>query len=267
MNCSSVKEHYEAYALGALEGEGRAELDAHLADACPVCAPAVAEARWLVAELSHTAPDAEPPAALRARLMQRVAATPQLAPSAETSDESVGRFSIPMWAWAGAAAVILFFAVTLWQARQLQQQLATTRDDYKRAQAEKDRLELQRREMERILAVVASPATRQISLKGEGPSAPAVKAYWNEEQGVVLSAQKMPSLATGRTFQLWIVPKKGNPISAGIFQPDAAGNLLQLTRVVGSIGVKNAAALAISEEPAGGSAQPTTKPAWVGPIT
>ncbi|MBI3661705.1 MAG: anti-sigma factor [Acidobacteria bacterium] len=266
-DCLRLKEHYEAFVLGALEGEERAELDAHLARGCPVCTPGVAEARWVVAQLSHAAPDAEPPAALRARLMQRVAETKQLSvPQGEMSEEHGARFTIPFWAWAAAAAVVLFFAVTLWQARQFEEQLATVRSDYKRAQNEKDRLEAQRREMESILAVVAAPGTREVRLKGEGQSAPAVKAYWNEEQGVVLSAQKMPSLPTGRAFQLWVVPRKGNPLSAGVFQPDAAGNLLQLTRVEGSVGLKDAAALAITEEPAGGSPQPTSKPAWVGPI-
>jgi anti-sigma-K factor RskA len=267
MDCTCLSEYYEAYALGALEGVERTELDEHLAAACPVCTPAVAEARWVVAQLWHLAPDAQPPAELRARLLQQVAATPQAAaPEAEIPDESSARPAIPLWEWAAAAAVILFFGVTLWQARLLQEQLAAVRDGFKRAQSEKNRLEAQRTEMQRILAIVSAADTRQVTLKG-GEGAPAVKAYWNEERGVVVAAEKLPALAAGRTLQLWVVPRKGNPVSAGIFQPDPAGNLLQLTRVEGSIGVKDAAALAISEEPAGGSAQPTTKPAWVGPIT
>jgi hypothetical protein len=180
-------------------------------------------------------------------------------------EPGASRFTIPLWAWVAAAAVVLFFAVTLWQARQWQQQLAATREEFRRAQAERARLEAQRREMEEIFAIVAAPATRQVILSG-GAGAPAVKAYWNEERGVVLSAQNMPVLAAGRTFQLWVVPKKGNPVSAGIFRPDAAGNLLQLMRAERRIGVKDVAALTISEEPAGGNTQPTTKPGWVGPI-
>ena len=56
MHCEQLAPLYEEYALGVLEGEERAELDAHLARTCPTCTPGVAQARWVVAQLAHAAP-------------------------------------------------------------------------------------------------------------------------------------------------------------------------------------------------------------------
>ena len=62
MDCEQLAPLYEEYALGVLEGEERAELEAHLARACAQCTPGVEKARWVVAQLAQMAPDAQPPA-------------------------------------------------------------------------------------------------------------------------------------------------------------------------------------------------------------
>ncbi len=36
-DCEQLRQHYDAYALGALEGEERAEIDVHLKRGCPIC--------------------------------------------------------------------------------------------------------------------------------------------------------------------------------------------------------------------------------------
>ena len=69
-DCAQLREHYDSYALGALEGEERAQLEAHLARGCPTCTAEVERARWLVAQLAYAAPEAEPPASLRRRVLQ-----------------------------------------------------------------------------------------------------------------------------------------------------------------------------------------------------
>jgi anti-sigma-K factor RskA len=75
----------------------------------------------------------------------------------------------------------------------------------------------------------------------------------------------MPQMASNMTLQLWMVPKKGQPMSVGIFRPDGAGHVM-LVAAPGEP-ITEIAALAISEEPAGGSARPTSAPVWVGPLT
>jgi anti-sigma-K factor RskA len=90
---------------------------------------------------------------------------------------------------------------------------------------------------------------------------PTVHAYVHQRLGVAITADQMPPLASSRTLQLWYVPKSGMPISAAIFHPDAAGQIAFVAPV--NIPVNQIAALAITEEPAGGSPQPTTPIAWI----
>ena len=75
-------------------------------------------------------------------------------------------------------------------------------------------------------------------------------------KGVVFIGASLPRLDAGKTFELWVIPAKGNPVPAGLFQsqPDA-------TEVFVRPGpVENAAAIAVTVEPEGGSPQPTTTP-------
>ena len=56
------RELIEGYALGALDANERAALEAHLASGCPECAKALEEARLVVSQLAYLAPPAQPSA-------------------------------------------------------------------------------------------------------------------------------------------------------------------------------------------------------------
>jgi len=70
-------------------------------------------------------------------------------------------------------------------------------------------------------------------------------------RGVVLIAAHLPKLESNRTFELWIIPAAGNPIPAGTFSSPLCAYRGQTA---------NAAAIAVTVEPEGGSPQPTTTP-------
>ena len=81
-------------------------------------------------------------------------------------------------------------------------------------------------------------------------------------RGVVLIAAHLPKLDSNRTFELWIIPVSGNPIPAGTFHGQTISDVSNSASAVyvyrGQ--TTNAAAVAVTVEPEGGSAQPTTTP-------
>ncbi len=247
MDCDQLKESYEAYVLGVLEGEDLAELKAHLSRQCPVCSKGVGDARWLVSQLAYMAPPVDPPAAIRRGLLDSVV-------------HKQKRLSwMPAWAWAGIAASLSVVAlVSMQQARHFQQQTLELEARLKDLTSETETYR-------KAFAIASSSASKAITLTTTQPAAPQIRAYWNETLGLLLTAQKMPLPPPNRTYQLWVVPKQGRPISAGIFQPDSNGGVLLLSGPATSIA--DAAALAITNEPAGGQPQPTTTPIWVGPLS
>ena len=92
-NCQQFRELVEGYALGALDAPERAAFEAHLGTGCKDCAARVAEARAVVSQLAYLAPEAQPSAMLKGRLMQtvrkeaRTAQTARPAPKSSSQDK------------------------------------------------------------------------------------------------------------------------------------------------------------------------------------
>ena len=61
------------YALGALEGEEARAFEAHVSAGCDACASELRDFKSVVTDLGLAAPEAEPPARARERLLERVA--------------------------------------------------------------------------------------------------------------------------------------------------------------------------------------------------
>lgn len=62
------------YALGALEGEEARAFEAHVSAGCDACASELRDFKGVVSSLGVAAPEAEPPAGARERLLGRLAA-------------------------------------------------------------------------------------------------------------------------------------------------------------------------------------------------
>lgn len=265
-DCDQLREHYEAYAIGALEGADRAELEAHLARNCSACTAGVAQARYIVSQLALTAPDQELPASLRTKIMEAARAE-GASPRRTTQIEPAPRRAwVPAWAWAAAAVLILFASYSLYQNVKMQRDVNDLNASLENAQRERLRLEQQRATYDKAMAIMEAQGTHSMPVKPSDEKMPMLQVYVHEKMGVVIAASNVPMPAQGREYQLWMVPKtgKGAPISAGVYMPDSSGSVLAVAPPMANM--DDIAALAVTEEPMGGSPQPTSKPMWVGPL-
>lgn len=253
----------EAYALGSLDLEERAGLEAHLATGCADCAKALAEARWLVSQLAYLAPEAQPSDLLRGRLLKTVRAeaksgTAQVETSAKT---------MPFWMWGAVAAVALFALYNFYEARALRELIRQTQI------ALDEQVELQKKSAQELALarrealILTDPQSLRIAMPAGKTDLPALHASWHAGLGIVISGEKLTPPGRNRTLQLWLVPKAAGakPIPSLTVRPDSDGKFHLL--VENPPGVqRDTKALAITDEPEGGSPQPTTSPIWVGAV-
>ena len=266
-----------AYALDALPPEERAAFEAHLAD-CADCLRAVREHRETAALLARGVPAAVPPRALRDRIVDAARAAPNVdgQVTAASAPAAVAPASVPVsvpaeprvlpqesrrtragrlpWLAAAAAAALAVGLGVQWDRERgargrLERELVAQRD----AIATRDSL----------LALVLAPEVRTARLTATG-SAPSVRVYWNRARNtVVLTASALPRAASGRTYQLWGIAPGGPPVSLGTFDTDVEGRARAVLRIPAGTTMEVAA---ITDEPAGGSPQPTTTPFLTGSL-
>ncbi len=239
------------YALGALDGEDRAKLETHLASGCEICRDEILDSEKLLADLALAAPHAAPPDSVRRRLFERVR---------EDSGAATERSPLPFRLTRALAAAATLAAVGLGvYARTLHERAETAETE----RAAREALERDLGSLTETLEAFTAPATRAVSLSGQGeaPGA-AAKAFLDpENRRLFLYVYNLPPPPPGRTYQLWLIVG-GAPVSMGTFgvEPDGRGRLdtASVPAFEGEITV------AVTVEPAGGVPQPTGPMVLVG---
>jgi anti-sigma-K factor RskA len=262
-NCDQFRELIEAYALGALDPEERSQLEAHLATVCPDCAKALEEARWLVCQLAYTAPEAAPSDMLKGRLMQTVRAEAQ---SQAKPHALPAKSAIPSWLWVGVAALLVFSIYSAWNTRRLENEIreANTRYAALRIDGQKNQEQLAMAKREAM--ILMDPTSVKIMMSGSNSQGVQLEAKWHPQLGLVVMGDKIPMPSPHHVLQLWFIPKEkgAKPMPSMMTWPDANGKFVMVVSNPPD-SMDNTKALAITEEPEGGSHWPTTTPIYVGP--
>jgi anti-sigma-K factor RskA len=266
-NCDQFRELMEAYALGALDPEDRAALEAHLATGCADCTRAVEEARWLVSQLAYTAPEAAPSDMLKGRLMQTVRAEARADVQAKPLVIST-KPTIPFWLLAGVAALLIFSVYSAWNTRHLRDEIRQANERAELLRLESEKIDEQLAMAKREAMILMDPASVKIALARGNSEGPMLEAKWNSRLGVVVMGDKIPMPSAHHVLQLWFIPKdpKGKPMPSMMSWPDASGKLVMVISHPPD-SMDNIKALAITEEPEGGSHWPTTTPRWVAGVS
>ena len=229
-----------AYALDAVDADERGAFEAHLAT-CPACADELDELRAMLADLAESTAVAPPPA-LRARVLQGVtssgtegspAPVPPGAPPPALPDNVRALRPAPgpsrrlLLAAAAAAVVAGGGGTAWWRAR------STTPST----------------PADRVLA--AADAVRvSAPVRGGGTATVTRSASLRR---AVLQVSGAPALASGRTYQAWYAVPAGFAAAGLVPQGAAVTVLLEGDATLAS-------GVGLTDEPAGGSPQPTTEP-------
>jgi anti-sigma-K factor RskA len=149
-----------------------------------------------------------------------------------------------------------------------EQMIVSTQNQDAASQQELAAMQEQMAKMRRENAILTDPASVKITLAAQKIQAPQMVAMWHAKYGIVLTGQKVPMPSGNRVLQLWLIPKApgSKPMPSMTVRPDANGNFVILVSNPPAAS-SDTKALAITEEPAGGSAAPTTTPKWVGAMS
>jgi len=265
MTHDELRELTGGYALGVLSDSEREALEVHLAT-CAECARDVREFAGVASGLAFAAPQVDPPAALRERVLRAAVAPATVRPGRVESVTVARPSALPSWLAAAAAVAAVAFGLYALSLRERVGQLeAQLRQAIARAEGVERELQIASAASDRarqIVAVLDAPDLRTIALAGQkGAPAAVGRAHWSPSRGLVFTASNLPSPSPGRQYQLWVIPKGELPVSAGMIDLESSGLAIALAdpTVASRIGT-----VAVTLEVAGGVAQPTTDPILVG---
>ncbi len=248
-----------AYVLGALSPDEAAAFEALLARD-PVLQREVAELREVMAAIAEATDAPVPSHGLRDRV---------IAGALRGTASPTGAASIPprtrtaSWLALAAGVGALAFGVAWWQQRSENRELTRMAAAL---QQDLDQAQTRLASSQELLEVILAPDMRVDLVKSTGPTEPSLRLFRDPARRIAIAmAQDLRPAPEGRTYQLWFI-RDGVPVPSVTFNTDANGRGAPL-RVELPPGDGVITAAAVTEEPSGGSPQPTTTPFMVGALT
>ena len=220
MNCDEVEELMGAYVLGALPSESLSDIGEHLL----TCAnhPDAAELGAVASSLALVAPEREPPPALRTRIMDVVY---------KEGGSAVAAPRPGIFDWLRGLKPTLAAPYTLAGVLAVALLVVVLTND----------------------GGPSEPQTSVITMTGQGEARAVLHVL--QDGLITMEAAGLEPLTSDQTYQVWGI-ESGRPTSLGLLGPAPDGEALGAMRA----DLSSVDSLAVTVEPAGGSAQPTTTP-------
>ena len=238
MTHEELRDVYEMFALGVLEPEERDEVEQHLARNCPECQEGVRRALALGSLFMGSFPElVAPPRRLRARVLASVGAEPK------TSRLWLAGLSL------ATASLLIAVALVSMENTRRGDELASARTQLRQSSGELTRVQ-------GALDFLNEPSTKQVVFGTAQAQPPRGRIFVNAQRGVLLIASNLPAPPAGKTYEMWLVPKNGAPVPAGLFQSDSQGKAVYLRKEPFDVGAMKA--VAVTLEPEAGSSAPTS---------
>jgi anti-sigma-K factor RskA len=227
------RENIPAYALGALDAEDVAALEAHL-QTCVSCRDELAAYRATSDNLLMAFPPQPPSAALRQRLQRQLPGAQKVI--RPRLNWSFGRIAM-------GTAIVLLLALNVFsisQVRALQRQQTQLMAQMQNGQA--------------ALAMLSYAKTQTYTISTENVLGSLLLD--EEYNSAVLILRGLPPVADNQTYQIWLISSNGDRTSAGLLRPqvdqpfitEAIHPTQEFSSFIG---------MGMTVEPAGGSDHPT----------
>jgi anti-sigma-K factor RskA len=227
-------EDLAAYALGSLEDSEKARVDSHVAS-CAACERLLAQYRGVTGALPFALTTVSPP--VEAWAMIRATARPRQSRASRWP----WQVSVPEWLraarWPAVAALVALLVI--WNVT-LERELA------RRSPGPAPGPEVE--------ALSRRPG-RIVILQGTGTPGANARMFVAVDGGGHLAVSGLAALPRERTYQLWFVRRDAPAVSGATFHVDHSGRAWAKVTVPAPL--DDVRAIAVTEEPAPGSATPT----------
>jgi anti-sigma-K factor RskA len=232
MNHEEWIERADIYALGALDGDELAQFEAHLSTGCGDCERHLRAARETLTLLPRSLVQSIPPASLKNKVLEQI---PNDQSTLTPITTRPARFGWRLGAGALAAGLVgAILTGTIMK------------------QLYGPRLEL----YTAVINLLRDPSTRDVALRGSGPSpAAAGRFLWNESGEGHLFVANLPAAPQGKMYAVWTIARNLPPRYVGAIKTDASGR--------GGVHINTARSdrpievFAVTLEPAGNVSAPT----------
>ena len=289
LTLDELRELAPGFVMGTLSLEEQRAFDVAMAN--KATAAALEEelaAHRAAVEFLATSQEVAPPSSLKGRVMASIAASATshvatapssvAAPSVSTAprptlSETSVRFDqgsarpVSRAGWWTAAALGAALAASLVFALDLRKEATSLRQQLSQQVAELTGARTRLAERERTLATLLGGGgdVTLVRLAPSAPQGPGMQVFWNVREGrAIVTAQGLSPIARDRAYALWMI-RDGKPVPLALFSPDSAGRAI-VQDITVPTDLQGVAAFAVTEEPAGGSPQPTMTPFLVGAV-